>query len=178
MPRKAVESVQARISPERIESREFGRITNKIPSRGKSLVLSIINGPEVISSSSDKAKLFAGIFAANSTLDDSNHPLPDFPSRTNCTIPKFKVTLKVISKLIHYLQSSKATCPDQIPVVVFKHISTELSPMLAKLFNRCLQGEMFSMFFEDIYHLSSFQKLWRAIWCNKIPANKSLEHHQ
>ena len=78
------ESIQARIEQEKVGSREFWRITNKILNRGKSPIPSIINGPEIISSSLDKAKLFASIFSANSTLDDSNHPLPEFPSRTDC----------------------------------------------------------------------------------------------
>ena len=47
--------------------------------------------------------------------------------------------MKDVSKLIRNLQSGKATGPDNIPVVVLKHISPELSPILARLFNRCLR---------------------------------------
>ena len=64
------ESVQARIEKERLGSREFWRITNKVLNLGKSPIPTIINGRKVISSSSDKAKLFASIFSSNSTLDE------------------------------------------------------------------------------------------------------------
>lgn len=37
-----------------------------------------ISDPEVISSSSDKAKLFAINFVSSSTLDDQSYPLSDF----------------------------------------------------------------------------------------------------
>ena len=106
------ESVQARIDQERLGSREFWRITNKVLNRGKSPISTIINGPEVISSSSDKAKLFARIFSSNSTLDDSNHPLPDFPLQTLHYIHDITVSVKEVSRLIHELEPSKATGPD------------------------------------------------------------------
>ena len=137
------ESVQTRIEQERLGSREFWRITNKVLNRGKSPIPTIINGPEVISASSEKAKLFASIFSSNSTLDDSDHPLPEFPSRTDCVLSDFRVTVKDVSRLIHDLVSSKATGPDEIPVVVLKNISPELSPLLAKLFNRCIKEKCF-----------------------------------
>ena len=79
----------------------------------------------------------------NSTLDDSNNPLPDFPSQPAYSIANFKVTVKEVSKLIRDLDVSKATGPDETPVVVLKNISPELSPILAKLFNRCLTEKTF-----------------------------------
>ena len=51
--------------------------------------------------------------------------------------------MKDITKLIHHLDSSKATGPDGIPVVVLKRICPELAPILAKLFNLCLKEECF-----------------------------------
>ena len=53
------------------------------------------------------------------------------------------MTAGQISKLIKELDSTKATGPDSIPVIVLKHISPELSPILAKLFNRCLKERCF-----------------------------------
>ena len=83
------------------------------------------------------------MFSLDSTLDDSNNPLPDFPPQTAHTIANFKVTVKEVSKLIRDLDVSKATGPDETPVVVLKNISPELSPILAKLFNRCLTEKTF-----------------------------------
>ena len=64
------QSVKLRVAEQRLGSQEFWRITNKVMNRGKGSVPTIINGPEVISSALDKAKLFAMNFASNSTLDD------------------------------------------------------------------------------------------------------------
>ena len=48
-----------------------------------SLLNPLFNRPEVLSSASDKAKLFAKNFSKNSNLDDSGISLPVFPWRTN-----------------------------------------------------------------------------------------------
>lgn len=64
--------------------RDFLKIMNKFHRRSKSSVLAIINGSVVISSSSDKAKPFVMNFTSNSTLDDNDHPLPDFPPLSFC----------------------------------------------------------------------------------------------
>ena len=43
----------------------------------------LFSGLEVLSSASDKAKLFAKNFSKNSNVDDSGISSPVFPSRTN-----------------------------------------------------------------------------------------------
>ncbi|KAI8485267.1 hypothetical protein Bbelb_370140 [Branchiostoma belcheri] len=106
------------------------------------------NGPEVLSSSTEKAKLFAKNFAANSTLDDQCCPLPDFPARTENILSNIKISARDVAKLIKDLDANKATGPDNIPVVVLKNLSPELSPILAKLFNRCLKLRCFPNFWK------------------------------
>ena len=64
-------------------SQFFWRIANSVLNMGKSAVPPLFNGPEVLSSASDKAKLFAENFSKNSNLGDSGISLPVFPSRTN-----------------------------------------------------------------------------------------------
>ena len=49
----------------------------------KSPIPPLFNGLEVLSSASDKAKLFPENFSQNSNLVDSVTSLPVFPSRTN-----------------------------------------------------------------------------------------------
>ena len=132
-------SVQDSIDQERLGPREFWRITYKILNRGKSPIPAIINGPGVISSSLDKAKVFGSIFASNSSRDDFNYPLPDIPSRTDCLVSDFRISVREVSRQVHDLESTKATGPDQVPVVVLKNFSPEISPILEKLFNRCVK---------------------------------------
>ena len=62
---------------------DFWGIANSVLNKIKSAISPLFNGLDVLSSASDKAKLFAGNFFQNSNLDDSDILLPDFPSRTN-----------------------------------------------------------------------------------------------
>ena len=82
---------------------------------------SLFNGPEVLSTASDKAKLFAKNFSKNSNLDDSGISLPIFPSRTNLKLHNISITPKMVKKGIMNLDSSKASGPDFILLVVFKN---------------------------------------------------------
>ena len=136
-------SIKNKIGDQQLGSREFWRITNKVLGRGKSSVPTLINGPEVLSSSVDKSNLFAKNFSSNSNLDDLGHPLPDYPSKTDSSLSNFTVSAKEVASLISGLDSTKATGPDNIPVMVLKNISPELSPILAKLFNKCLKKKCF-----------------------------------
>ena len=137
------ESIQARIGQETLGSKEFWRITNKVLGRGKAAIPTLIEGPTQVISSTDKANIFASKFAAHSTLNDLGYPLPDFPPVTDEKLSDFKVSAGQVESLIKELDATKATGPDNIPVVVLKHLSPELSPILAKLFNRCLNERCF-----------------------------------
>ena len=68
--------------PQKLGSRDFWQIANSVLNKGKSGILPPFNGPEVLSSVSDKAKLFAENFSKNTNLDDLGISLPVFPSRT------------------------------------------------------------------------------------------------
>ena len=93
----------------------------------------------MLSSASDKAKLFAENYSKNSNLVDSGISLSVFPSRPNLKLDKISVTPKVLKKVIMNLDLLKASGPDCIPVVVLKNCKPELSYILAELFNKCLK---------------------------------------
>ena len=112
---------------------DFWRIANSVLKNDKSIP-PLFNGPEVLSSASDKTKLFAEKFSKNSNLDDSGISLPVFPSRTNLKL-HISATPKMVKKVIMNLDLSAASGPDCIPVVVLKNWEPELSYMLAELFN-------------------------------------------
>ena len=88
----------------------------------------------MLSSTSDKAKLFAENFSFNSNLDDSGISLPVFLSRTNLKL-HISVTPKMVRKVVMNLDLSKTSGPDCIPVVFLKNCEPELSYILAELFN-------------------------------------------
>ena len=131
------------ITSQKLGSRDFWRIANSFLNKGKSAIPPLLNGPEVLSSPSDKAKLFAKNFSKNSNLDDSGISLPVFPARTNLKLHNISISPKMVKKVITNLDSSKASGPDCIPVVVLKNCEPELSYILAKLFNNCLKESYF-----------------------------------
>ena len=94
-------------------------------------------------SASDKAKLITKAFSNNFNLDYSGISLPVFPSRTYLKLHDISITPKIVKKVITNLDSSKASGPECIPVVVLKNCEPELSHILAGLFNMCLKESCF-----------------------------------
>ena len=113
----------------------------------------------MLSSASDKAKLFAENFSLNSNLDDSGISLPVFPSRTNLKLYNISVTPKMVRKVVMNLDLSKASGPDSIPVVVLKNCELELSYILAELFNKCLKESCFA----DCWKISSVVPVFKDV---------------
>ena len=91
---------QESITFQKLGSHDFWRIANSVLNKGKSAIPPLFNGPEVLSSATDKAKLFAENFSLNSNLDDSGISLPVSPSRTNLKLHDISVTPKMVRKVI------------------------------------------------------------------------------
>ena len=108
----------------------------------------LFNGLEVLSSASDKAKLFAKNFSNNSNLVDTGISLPVFPYRTN---PKLHIsaTSKMAKKIIMNLDLSK----------VLKNSEPDFSYILAELFNICLKESRFP----DCWKVSSVVSVFKNI---------------
>ena len=85
---------------QKLGSCDFWRIANSVLNKGKSAIPALFNGPEVLSSASDKAKMLPENFSKNSNLDDSGISLPVFPSRTNLKLHNISVTPKMVRKVV------------------------------------------------------------------------------
>ena len=96
------------ITSQKLGSRNFWQIANSVLNKGKSAIPPIFNGPEVLSSAFDEAKLFAKNFSKNSYLDNLGICLPIFTSRTNLKLHNIFVTSKMV-KVITNLDSSEGT---------------------------------------------------------------------
>ena len=88
------------ITSQKLGSRDFWRIANSVLNKGKSAIPPLFNGPEVLSSASDKGKLFAENFSKNSNLDDFGIPLPVFLSGTNLKLHSIAVSPMMGKKVI------------------------------------------------------------------------------
>ena len=65
----------------------------------------------------------------------------------------------MVRKVITNLDSSKASGPDCIPVVILKNCEPELSYILAKLFNKCLKQSCFP----DCWKVSSAVSVFKNV---------------
>ena len=65
----------------------------------------------------------------------------------------------MVKKVIMNLDSSKASGPDCIPVVVLKNCEPELSYILAELFNMCLKDSCFP----DCWKVSSVVPVFKNL---------------
>ena len=118
---------QESITSQKLGSQEFWGIAKSVVNKGKCAVPLLFNWPEVLSSASDKAKLFAENYSKNSNLDGSSISLPVFPSGTNLKLYNISVTLKMVKKVIMNVDLSRASGPDCIQVVILKNCQSELS---------------------------------------------------
>ena len=94
------------ITSQKIGSRDFWQIANSVLDKGKSALPPLFNGPEVLSSASDKAQLLANNFSKNSNLDDLDISFPVFLFRTNLKLDNMSITPKMVKKVITNLDSS------------------------------------------------------------------------
>ena len=117
-------------------------LITKISSDELNVTPPLFNDLEVLSSASDKAKLFAENFSKNSNFDDSGISLSVFPSRTNLKLHIY-VTSTMVEKVIMNCDLSKASGPDCIAVVVLKNCELKFSYILAELFNKRLEESCF-----------------------------------
>ena len=85
--------------------------------------------------------------------------LPIFPSRKNLELHNIFVTPKMVKKVITNPDSSKASGPNCIPVVVLKNCKPELSYILAELFNMCLKESCFP----DCWKVSSVVPVFKNV---------------
>ena len=131
------------ITSQKLGSCDFSQIANSVLNKCKSAILPLFNSTEVLSSTSDKAKLFAENFSKNSNLDNSGISLPVSPSRTNLNLYNICVSPKMVKKVIMNLDLSNVSGPDCISVVVLKNCEPELSHILAELFNKFLKESCF-----------------------------------
>ena len=109
------------------DSRDFWQIANSVLNKDKFAIPPLFNGTEVLSSASDKAKLFVQNISKNSNLDDSGIFLPVFPPVTNLKLHNISITPKMIKKVIMKFDLSKASGPNCIPLVVLNNCQPELS---------------------------------------------------
>ena len=133
------------ITSQKLGSQDFWRSANSVHNKGKSAIPPLFNGPEELSSASDKATIIAENVSNNSILHDTGISLSVFPSRTNLKLHNISVTPMLVRKVIMNLDLSKASGPDCIPEMVLKNCEPELSFVLAELLISALSSLVFQI---------------------------------
>jgi hypothetical protein len=94
------------------------------------------------SDSASKAEILNDQFVSVFTKEDLTS-MPNKGPSPHQTMPNIKVHAQGIEKLLKNLKTDKATGPDSIPAYILKTAAEEISPILAKLFQRSLDtGEV------------------------------------
>ena len=88
------------INSQKLGSQDFWRIANSVVNKSKFAITSLLNGPEVLLSVSDKGKIFAENVSKNSNFDESYISLPVF-------LPKTKTNLKLHNLKLHNSQEGQ-----------------------------------------------------------------------
>ena len=121
----------------------YGELPVVFSTKINSAIPPLFNSLDVLSSASDKAKLFAENFYRNSSLDNLGISLSVFPPGTTLKLRNIFVTPKMVKKAIMNLDLSKASGPDCILVMVLKNCELEHSYILVELFSKCLKESCF-----------------------------------
>ena len=77
----------------------------------------------------------------------------------------FSATPKMAKKVITKLDLLKGSGPDCIPVVVLKNCESELSYILAELFNMSLKESCFFRLLEGVIGVPCIYQCWGRVYC-------------
>jgi len=83
------------------------------------------------------------MFAKNSTLQEDGRGVPRLDMDAAVRIKNLIIKTKEVKNILKNLKLDKAPGPDEIPPVVLKNCSSELSPILARLFRLSIKTSVF-----------------------------------
>ena len=90
------------------------------------------------SDSRRKAEILNNQFCSVFTSEDTKN-IPKLPGPPNTEMPKFKITVQGVTKLLEGLNGGKASGPDELPNLILKNAANEISPFLKIIFDQSLQ---------------------------------------
>ena len=90
------------------------------------------------SDSRRKAEILNNQFCSFFTSEDTKD-IPKLPGPPNTEMPKFKITVQGVTKLLEGLNGGKASGPDELPNLILKNAANEISPFLKIIFDQSLQ---------------------------------------
>ncbi|KAL0878611.1 hypothetical protein ABMA27_003690 [Loxostege sticticalis] len=124
-------------------SKQFWSLSKSVESNFCRPTLPPLQKPDgsLAHTATEKANLFADLFASNSRLDTgSKHP-PTLP-HCDSLMPEITVFNKEVRRSILSLDVNKASGPDGIPARVLRYCAPELAPVLTRLYRLSLKTKI------------------------------------
>ncbi|KAL0821757.1 hypothetical protein ABMA28_005179 [Loxostege sticticalis] len=124
-------------------SKQFWSLSKSVESNFCRPTLPPLQKPDgsLAHTATEKANLFADLFASNSRLDTgSKHP-PTLP-HCDSLMPEITVFNKEVRRSLLSLDVNKASGPDGIPARVLRYCAPELSPVLTRLYRLSLKTKI------------------------------------
>ena len=90
------------------------------------------------SDSRRKAEILNNQFCSLFNSEDITN-IPKLPGPPNSVMPKFEITVQVVTKLFEGLNGGEAPTPDELPNLILKNAANEISPFLRISFDQSLQ---------------------------------------
>ncbi|KAL0879124.1 hypothetical protein ABMA27_004075 [Loxostege sticticalis] len=124
-------------------SKQFWSLSKSVESNFCRPTLPPLQKPDgsLAHTATEKANLFADLFASNSRLDTgSKHP-PTLP-HCDSLMPEITVFNKEVRRSLLSLDVNKASGPDGIPARVLRYCAPELAPVLTRLYRLSLKTKI------------------------------------
>ena len=114
-------------------SKNFWSFVKTVKNAERSSRQHLIKDGQSFTHSVEKANILAEMFSKNSSLSESDQPLP-FTSRASCTMPEVHIQTREVKRVLANLYIKKSSGPDGIPARVLKLCSSSLAKPLLNLF--------------------------------------------
>ena len=93
------------------------------------------DGEKEATTNEDKATLLNTYFCSQSTVDDSNHNLPNVPD-SDCSLTSIDISIQDVKDAIHLMDASKACGPDLVSQRLIREGSDISTGPLSVYFNK------------------------------------------
>ena len=126
-----------------ISGKQWFKIANKLRKQQSiHTIPTLIDGESEASTNEDKATLLNSNFCSQSSIDDSNHHLPNIPT-TDCSISEIDISVQDVKDAINLIDAYTDSGPDLISPKLICECSDILAGPLSTYFNRLLMDSEF-----------------------------------
>ena len=150
----------------------FWGLVKKLTSRSNFSTIPPLIDPdtdEIVIDDGQKCNLLNKYFSSISSIDDTNHVIPDFPRRSVNTIDSIDITRSDVKDILQTLILGKATGHDGVSHHMLKYTADSISLPLYILFSKSLRTGIFPDYWKLATVMPSFKKTDKSLPSNYRP---------